>query len=79
LRSTSRTRDYIERGESEGKSLVDAMRDGEIDGMQHFDGVIEKLIRSGAVDVEMGLAYASNAGNLRLALTDFPGPAETKR
>ena len=72
LRSTSRTRDYVERGESEGKSLVDAMRDGELDGMQHFDGVIEKLIRSGLIDLETGVGYASNAGNLRLALADLP-------
>lgn len=34
LRSNPRTREYIEKGESEGKSLLDAMRDGEIDGMQ---------------------------------------------
>src|SRR5438876_2278715 len=40
LKSTMRTRDYLERGETEGKSLLDAMRDGELDGMQHFDGEI---------------------------------------
>src|SRR5213083_2988519 len=37
LKSTLRTREYIEHGEGEGKTLLDAMRDGEIDGMQHFD------------------------------------------
>ena len=73
LKSTSRTRDYVERGETEGKSLVDAMRDGELDGMQHFDGVIENLIRAAVIDLDTGLAYASNAGNLRLALVDLPG------
>src|SRR2546421_1994072 len=45
LKATSRTRDYIERGESEGKSLVDAMEQGETEGMQTFDGQIEKMIR----------------------------------
>src|SRR6266849_480415 len=40
LKATMRTREYIERGEKEGKSLLDAMRDGEMDGMQHFDGEI---------------------------------------
>src|SRR6202521_2816442 len=49
LKSTMRTRDYIERGEAEGKSLLDAMRDGELDGMQHFDSEIEKLVRAGGI------------------------------
>jgi len=71
LKSTMRTREYIEKGESEGKSLLDAMRDGSNDGMQHFDGEIEKLIRDGVIDVDTGLTYATNAGNLRLEITDF--------
>lgn len=71
LKSTMRTREYVEKGESEGKSLVDAMRDGNMDGMQDFDTVLEHYIRDGHVDLETGLAYASNAGNLRLQLTDW--------
>ena len=71
LRSTMRTRDYVEKGESEGKTLLDAMRDGSIDGMQHFDGEIEKLIRSGVINLETGMTYATNAGNLRLEIADF--------
>jgi twitching motility protein PilT len=71
LKSTMRTREYVEKGETEGKSLLDAMRDGSIDGMQHFDGVIEDFIRNGVVDFEAGMSYATNAGNLRLDLTDF--------
>src|SRR6476620_10318255 len=47
LKATSRTREYIERGESEGKSLLDAMEQGEVEGMQSFDGVIEQMIRTG--------------------------------
>ena len=46
LKSTLRTRDYVEQGESNGKTLLDAMRDGKQDGMQHFDGEIERLIRA---------------------------------
>src|SRR5262250_362656 len=61
LKSTMRTREYIEKGESEGKSLLDAMRDGSNDGMQHFDAEIEKLIREGVIDVDTGLTYATNA------------------
>src|SRR6267154_1627002 len=71
LKSTMRTRDYVEKGETEGKSLLDAMRDGDTEGMQHFDGEIEKLIRAGIVDFEIGMTYSSNAGNLRLEMADF--------
>ena len=70
LRSTLRTREYVEQGEHEGKTLLDAMRDGETEGMQDFDGSIEKLVRAGVVDLETGLAFATNPGNLRLALAD---------
>lgn len=71
LKSTMRTREYVEKGESEGKSLVDAMRDGVTEGMQYFDGEIERLIREGIVDADTGLTFATNAGNLRLELADF--------
>src|SRR2546422_2491195 len=75
LKATSRTKEYIERGESEGKSLLDAMEQGEVEGMQSFDGQIEKLIRSGVVNKEDGLAYASNQGNLLLRLGEYGGGA----
>jgi twitching motility protein PilT len=71
LKATSRTREYIERGESEGKSLLDAMEQGEVEGMQTFDGVIENMIRAGTVSKEDGLAYSSNYGNLLLRLGDL--------
>jgi twitching motility protein PilT len=66
-----RTREYLEKGEGEGKTLIDAMRDASGDGMQHFDGEIQRLIRERVVDLETGCAYATNAGNLRLELSDF--------
>jgi twitching motility protein PilT len=71
LKSTMRTREYVEKGETEGKSLLDAMRDGTTDGMQHFDGEIDKLIRAGIVDFETGLTYSTNSGNLRLEMADY--------
>jgi twitching motility protein PilT len=80
LTSTMRTREYVEKGETEGKSLLDAMRDGDTEGMQHFDGEIEKMIRSGDVSMEIGLAFSTNAGNLRLELADFKeGSASAKK
>jgi twitching motility protein PilT len=76
LKATLRTREYVERGEAEGKTLLDAMRDGTTEGMQHFDGEIEKLIREGVVDFETGLSYATNPGNLRLELADLRNPGD---
>jgi twitching motility protein PilT len=78
LKATSRTREYIERGESEGKSLLDAMDQGGIEGMQTFDGELEKMVRAGIVTREDALAYASNQGNLLLRLGEYgkSGPAK---
>jgi twitching motility protein PilT len=77
LKSTLRTREYVEKGEQDGKTLLEAMADGDTDGMQHFDGEIEKLARAGVIEVSTGLAYATNPGNLRLVLTDM-GSAPTE-
>jgi twitching motility protein PilT len=79
LKSTARTRDYLERGESEGRSLVDAMEQGELEGMQTFDSVIEQMIRNGTLNKDEALAYASNPGNLQLRLTDYGGPAPAEK
>lgn len=68
LKSNPRTREYIEKGESEGKTLLDAIRDGEIDGMQDFDSVIRRMIESKAISLEDGLSYATNQNNLLLQL-----------
>ena len=76
LKATLRTREYVERGEVEGKTLLDAMRDGSTEGMQYFDGEIEKLIREGVVDFETGLSYATNPGNLRLQMADLRNPGD---
>ena len=47
------------------------MRDGELDGMQHFDGEIEKLVRAGVdLDGRPALLYATNPGNLRVMMAD---------
>ena len=74
LKSTLRTREYVQKGESEGKTLLDAMRDGSQDGMQCFDDQIEKMIREKVIDLHTGLSYATNSGNLRLALADLMEP-----
>ncbi len=68
LKSNPRTREYVENGESEGKTLIDAIRDGEIDGMQDFDSVIRRLIDEGKVSMDDGLSFATNQNNLLLQL-----------
>jgi twitching motility protein PilT len=71
LKSTSRTKEYIEKGEAEGKSLVDAMEQGEQEGMQTFDGVLEEMIRQGIVKKDDAMPYATNQNNLLLRLADL--------
>ena len=53
LKSTMRTREYVEKGEGDGKSLIDAMRDGSNEGMQFFDGELDRMIRDGIIDLEV--------------------------
>jgi twitching motility protein PilT len=71
LKSTMRTREYIEKGETDGKSLTDAMEQGDQDGMQTFDTVIEKMVRDGILSKEAALPYATNANNLLLKIADL--------
>src|SRR5688572_18056743 len=73
LKSTMRTREYIEKGESDGKSLIDAMEQGDQDGMQTFDAVLEKMVRDGVLTQEGAMPYATNANNLVLRLGDLGG------
>jgi twitching motility protein PilT len=78
LRSNSRTREYVAEGEKEGKSLLDAMEDGVLEGMQSFDYELERLINAGELDRETALSYATNRPNLQLRLDtqgggDVPG------
>jgi twitching motility protein PilT len=68
LRSTSRTKEYVQEGEREGKSLIDAMEDGLLEGMQSFDQELERLISTGELDRETALSYATNRTNLQLRL-----------
>ena len=78
LKSTMRTRDYIVKGESEGRSLIDAMHDGSVDGMRTFDDEIEKLWNNGTISKETALAYATNPTNLALRLTEAPEPTPSE-
>ena len=56
-----RTREYIENGESEGKSLIDAMEQGDQDGMQTFDTVIENFIPRGCSEYRRSVAVCDES------------------
>ena len=70
LKSTMRTREYIEKGEGEGKTLLDAMRDGDMEGMQDFDTMLDRAVTLGVITKDDALHYATNAGNLNLRLSE---------
>jgi twitching motility protein PilT len=72
LKSTMRTRDYMLAGDNEGKTMLDAMRDGELEGMQCFDAELEKLVRADIISMSTALLHATNSGNLRVQLADIP-------
>src|SRR5579863_7551945 len=65
LKSHPRTLECLENDPS---SLLAVMKDGAADGMQHFDGELEKLVRSGLVNLETAEAYATNPQELRQTL-----------
>jgi twitching motility protein PilT len=60
LKANARTRECIEKGEREDKTLLDAIKSASSEGMQHFDGEIAELVRDRVVDLETGLSFASN-------------------
>jgi twitching motility protein PilT len=71
LKATLRTREYVEQGETNGKTLLDAMKAGTEDGMQHFDGEIERMLREGIITIDTAISYCTNANNLRLNVSDL--------
>jgi twitching motility protein PilT len=64
LKATSRTCECIEKGEHEDRALLDAMKEGSSEGMQHFDSEIARLVQERVVDLETAVAFASNPAML---------------
>jgi twitching motility protein PilT len=64
MKANSRTRECVEKGERENNSLLDAIKAGESEGMQHFDSEIAQLVQDRVVDLETGLSFATNPGAL---------------
>jgi len=64
LKANMRTRECVEQGEREEKTLLEAIKAGSSEGMQYFDGEIAKLVRDREIDLETGLTFASNPATL---------------
>ena len=70
LKAGARTHEYLEQPEGERQNLLQIMKEGRSEGMQHFDGEIEKLVRGGIVDAEIALKHASDPQELRAILQE---------
>jgi len=71
LKATMRTREYVVKGEAEHRSLLDAMNDGYLEGMQTFDKELANMFRDGIIEEETALTYATTPNNLALILKGF--------
>lgn len=67
VKANAHTRECVANGHFEGHTLAEYVRLDAADGMQDFDGEIEKLARSGIIDRDAALAHASNPAQLRRA------------
>jgi twitching motility protein PilT len=68
FRNTHRTVQYVDCEDASGGTLLEAVKNGTSEGMLHFDQEIEKLVRAGVVDQEVGLTYATDSQQLQRAL-----------
>jgi twitching motility protein PilT len=68
FRKTPRNMGLIECGPDGDGELLDAIRMGAAEGMQDFDHAIAALVKADEVDVETGLAYATNPEEVRKLL-----------
>jgi len=68
LKSSPRVHDCLEHGDGSRHTLLQIMKEGGAEGMQHFDGEIEKLVRAGVMSQDTALNYATDPLSLQLAL-----------
>ncbi len=69
FRNTPRTVQYLDCEDPSGGTLLEAVKNGASEGMLHFDQEIEKLVRAGIVDPEVGLSYATDSQQLQRTLS----------
>ena len=65
------TMENPESNEFSSQTLLQTLKNGSSEGMQHFDGEIEKLVRANIVDLKTAMTYATDPQQLRQALLDF--------
>ncbi len=68
LKAHSRTQACMEVNDPSGENLLQAMRDGASEGMQYFDGELQKLVRTGVVDLDTAMMYATDPQELHQTL-----------
>jgi twitching motility protein PilT len=68
LKANPRTQACVEVNDSSGQDLLQAIKNGASEGMQHFDAEITKLVRAGVLDPEVAIMYASEPQELRKAI-----------
>jgi len=68
VKAHPRIQSCIEINDYSGQNLLQAMRDGASEGMQHFDGELEKLVRAGVVDLDTAIMHATDPHELRQTL-----------
>jgi twitching motility protein PilT len=64
LKANARTRECIEKADSDNSNLLDAIKAGSSEGMQQFDAEIAKLVQDRIIDLETGLSFATNPAAL---------------
>jgi twitching motility protein PilT len=68
FKNSQRTASYIECEDPSGDTLLDAVKNGSYEGMQHFDAELERLVRDEIVELEVALSYASDPQQLQRLL-----------
>jgi twitching motility protein PilT len=68
FKNTSRTMNYLQCEDPSGDTLLEVVKNGASEGMQHFDAEIEKLVRAEVVDLEAALTYATDPQQLQRTL-----------
>jgi twitching motility protein PilT len=68
FKNSQRTASYIECEDPSGDTLLEVVKNGSYEGMQHFDAELATLVRDKIVDLEVALSYASDPQQLQRLL-----------
>jgi twitching motility protein PilT len=68
FKNTAATASHLEAEDSSGGTVLEALKNGASDGMQHFDAELEKLVRAEIVDLETAINYATDPQQMQRSL-----------